>query len=139
MYKKVCGVFFMYLFLSTFVVYMGQLTLWDTGFFAEFIPEPAGNRRRSRTQPVRDEELLSRRDRINKRNRLVAARYYYWTEIQRRRFDDVLHILSDEEFFVDSRTISNVLVEENDYLSELTRGKTTKRHLKSIYPSFCWD
>ena len=118
---------------------MGQLTIWETEALPPLKLEKAGNRRRSRTQPVSDGELLTRSDRVAKRNRLVAARYYYWTEIQRRRFDDVLHILSDEEFFVDTRTISNVLVEQNPYLSQLIRDKTTKRRLKSAYPSFCWD
>ena len=30
---------------------------------------------------------------IKKRNEALIRRYYYWTEIRRRRFDDVLKIL----------------------------------------------
>ena len=63
--------------------------------------EKAGNRRRTRTVASSDAAITSRRDRLEKRNRIMTARYYYWTEIKRRRFDDVLRILSDNEFFVE--------------------------------------
>ena len=55
--------------------------------------EKAGNRRRTRTVASSDAAITSRRDRLEKRNRIMTARYYYWTEIKRRRFDDVLRIL----------------------------------------------
>ena len=67
--------------------------------------EKSGNRRRTRTVVSSDAAITSRRDRLEKRNRIMTARYYYWTEIKRRRFDDVLRILSDNEFFVEERTI----------------------------------
>lgn len=67
--------------------------------------EKAGNRRRTRSLPRSgDGNITSRADRIAKRNRLLTARYYYWTELERRRFDDVLKILADNEFFVEDRT-----------------------------------
>lgn len=37
---------------------------------------------------------------IMKRNEALLRRYYYWTEIQRLRFDDALKILSEKEFFI---------------------------------------
>ena len=37
---------------------------------------------------------------ITKRNEALLRRYYYWTEIQRLRFDDALKILSEKEFFI---------------------------------------
>ena len=79
--------------------------------------EKAGNRRRTRSLPRSgDGNITSRADRIAKRNRLLTARYYYWTELERRRFDDVLKILADNEFFVEDRTISNALVAEDELL-----------------------
>lgn len=33
---------------------------------------------------------------IMKRNEALLRRYYYWTEIQRLRFDDALKILSEK-------------------------------------------
>lgn len=37
---------------------------------------------------------------INKRNEALCRRYYYWTEVERLRFDDALTILSEQEFFL---------------------------------------
>ena len=59
--------------------------------------------------------VLSRKDRVNKRNILLVTRYYYWSEIRRLRFDDVLEILSTREFFVESRTITNALLDYSNY------------------------
>ena len=84
--------------------------------------EKAGNRRRTRSLPRSgDGNITSRADRIAKRNRLLTARYYYWTELERRRFDDVLKILADNEFFVEDRTISNALVAEDEFYNKLIR------------------
>ena len=80
---------------------------------------------------------IKRGDRIATRNRVMVARYYYWTELRRRRFDDVMHILSLEEFFVEDRTICNVLSREGDYLSSLYNRKAGGRDLENKYPS--WD
>ena len=95
--------------------------------------EKAGNRRRTRTVASSDAA------RLEKRNRIMTARYYYWTEIKRRRFDDVLRILSDNEFFVEERTISNTLVEQDDFYNELLRSKASARKLKAMFPGFDWN
>lgn len=100
----------------------------------------SGKRRRSRSAaPEGSRALASRRDRITKRNRILTARYYYWTELERRRFDDVLRILSDNEFFVEERTISNALMEQDEFYRSLLQGKTTKRQLRRMFPSFNWN
>lgn len=101
--------------------------------------EKAGNSRRTRTVASSDAAITSRRDRLEKRNRIMTARYYYWTEIKRRRFDDVLRILSDNEFFVEERTISNTLVEQDDFYNELLRSKASTRKLKAMFPGFDWN
>lgn len=46
---------------------------------------------------------------IEKRNAKIAARYYYWTEIQRRRSDDAIRQLSEEEFFLSEATIIRII------------------------------
>ena len=81
----------------------------------------------------------SRQEHVYRRNRELIARYYYWTEIKRRRFDDVLRILSDNEFFVEERTISNTLVEQDDFYNELLRSKASTRKLKAMFPGFDWN
>lgn len=115
--------------------YMEELVLFN-------IPtvEKAGARRRTRSRAACcDDTIVSRRDRIAKRNRILTARYYYWTELERRRFDDVLRILSDNEFFVEERTISNALMEQDEFYRSLLQGKTTKHQLRRMFPSFNWN
>lgn len=75
----------------------------------------------------------SRQEHVYRRNRELIARYYYWTEIRRRRFDDVMRILS-EEFHVEDRTISNALLDFGDYLDGLYKGKKDIRELKKGIP-----
>lgn len=95
--------------------------------------------RRRRIKKAANNDLSNRRLRINDRNRTMIARYYYWTEIRRRRFDDVMLILSKQEFFVEERTISNAILDLNDYLNELYKTKKDARELKREFPSWNWD
>ena len=46
---------------------------------------------------------------LEKRNKKIAARYYYWTEIQRLRSDDAIRQLSEEEFFISEATVLQIL------------------------------
>lgn len=47
----------------------------------------------------RDKTLIELRDEA------LLRRYYYWTEVQRLRFDDALRILSRQEFFISEERI----------------------------------
>ena len=51
----------------------------------------------------RDKELIRLRDEA------LCRRYYYWTETQRLRFDDALHILSEREFFISEERIMAII------------------------------
>lgn len=51
----------------------------------------------------RDQQLLSRRDEA------LLRRYYYWTEVQRLRFDDALKLLSQDEFWISEARIMTVV------------------------------
>lgn len=42
---------------------------------------------------------------IDRRNEALCRRYYYWTEVQRLRFDDALRILSEQEFFLSQERV----------------------------------
>lgn len=46
---------------------------------------------------------------IKKRDALVASRFYYWTEVQRLRFDDAIKQLSENEFFLSESRIIQIL------------------------------
>lgn len=109
--------------------------------FAEFTM-PSLERQEVRRVPRTESPapvLASRHERIVKRNRVMAARYYYWTELKRRRFDDTVRILAENEFFVDERTVTNALMENDGYFRELCHDKAGGRKLKSMYPGFDWD
>lgn len=51
----------------------------------------------------RDKELIRLRDEA------LCRRYYYWTEVQRLRFDDALRILSEREFFISEERIMTII------------------------------
>lgn len=54
-------------------------------------------------QKGRDKEL------IRKRDEALCRRYYYWTEVQRLRFDDALRVLSEREFFISEERILAII------------------------------
>lgn len=80
----------------------------------------------------------TRTDRIAKRNRVLVARWYYWTECRRLRTDDAIMCLS-EEFFVETRTVTNAILDGDAYFRELLDNKATKKDLKGIHNGFNWE
>lgn len=46
---------------------------------------------------------------IERRNKKIVQRYYYWTEIRRLRFDDAVKKLSEEEFFLSENVIWHII------------------------------
>ena len=63
---------------------------------------------------------------IKLRNKKLIERYFYWSEIKRRRFDDVLTILSTEEFFLSEATIER-LIRDNDGLLQKLFDRSDKK------------
>ncbi len=51
----------------------------------------------------RNKELVKLRDAA------LYRRYYYWTEVQRLRFDDALKLLSEREFFISEERIMSII------------------------------
>jgi len=95
-------------------------------------------RRRVRLDMEPTSGKTSRQEHVRRRNLEMIARYYYWTEIRRRRFDDVIRILS-EEFHVEDRTISNALLDLGDYLNGLYRDKRDVKDFRKEYPGRNWE
>lgn len=56
---------------------------------------------------------------IAKRNEALLRRYYYWTEVQRLRFDDALKILSEQEFFISEERIMAIIREHCQSLPDI--------------------
>lgn len=61
----------------------------------------------------RNQELLSRR------NEALLRRYYYWTEIQRLRFDDALTLLSEDEFWISEARIMTIVRQNCNKLGDI--------------------
>lgn len=61
----------------------------------------------------RNQQLLSRRDEA------LLRRYYYWTEIQRLRFDDALKLLSRDEFWISEARIMTIIRNNLDKLPDI--------------------
>ena len=49
------------------------------------------------------------KDLIDQRNEALCRRWYYWTEVQRLRFDDALKILSEQEFFISEDRVMAII------------------------------
>lgn len=81
---------------------------------------------------------LSRKQRIARRNRIMIARLYYWHDLMRIRLDDVLTILSENEFFVEERTISNAWKEQSDFYETLRHNQATSKQLQKLFPNWKW-
>ena len=81
---------------------------------------------------------LDRKQRLERRNRIMIARLYYWHELMRIRFDDVLTILSENEFFIEERTISNAWKEQAEFYEALRHNHTTPRQLQKMFPNWKW-
>lgn len=82
----------------------------------------------------------SRRSRlISRRNQCLIARFYYWSEIRRLRFDDTIYKLQEEEFFIKKRNIINILKSFGWYLDILVTKCPEAKQLKKDYPGFNWN
>ena len=61
----------------------------------------------------RDKNLIELRDEA------LCRRYYYWTEVQRLRFDDALKVLSRQEFFISEERIMSIIRRKSRELKDL--------------------
>lgn len=68
------------------------------------------------------------KDLIEKRDEALFASWYYWTEEKRLRFDDALQKLSEEEFFLSTGRILQILRKQIS-LGRTVKGKTIKAPL----------
>ena len=81
---------------------------------------------------------ISRRRRLEDRDLMLASRFWYWSEVKRVRYDDVLQILGDREFYLDEQSVSRILHRSCDYVSGLSHRDGSLRRLKKAYPWWNW-
>ena len=76
---------------------------------------------------------------IKRRDELMMIRYFYYTEVKRMRFDDVLRAMSEKEFFIETQTILNRLISLSDKMKERFNNKPSLSKLKEISGPFVVD
>lgn len=77
----------------------------------------------------RSKELISLRD------EKLLRRYYYWTEIQRLRFDDALKVLSRDEFFISEERIMAIIRKNCRKLTDIVVQPVPKVKKPRITPA----
>ncbi|MCX6256841.1 MAG: transposase [Bacteroidia bacterium] len=79
----------------------------------------------------RSKDLVKNRD-IN-----LVARFYYWNELKRIRFDDCINNLLNE-FYITEQTILLIIKRNENELTRLRNSKTKESDLKKLNKSFNW-
>jgi len=79
----------------------------------------------------RDQQLAE------KRNELLAYRYYYYVKIIRKNYPDTLAALQ-AEFFLSEYQISRVIGDSSVVLARLKQLQPTVRQLAHQYPHLVW-
>lgn len=69
---------------------------------------------------------------IKKRDEALLRRYYYWTEVQRLRFDDALKVLSEQEFFLSVDRIMAIIRENCDKITDIKVKPVPKVRMPKI-------
>ena len=60
---------------------------------------------------------------IRRRNIKLLQRYHHLTEVKRIRGDDVLHMLSTEEFYISEQRIWRIVNQNLDILDKIKAGE----------------
>jgi hypothetical protein len=74
---------------------------------------------------------------IENRNECLLYRYYYYAKIKRLRYEDVLEVVS-KEFFISTRTITNILMEESEYQKKVFKEKLDVKELEKKFDFLKW-
>ena len=70
---------------------------------------------------------------LDRRNKKIIVRYYYFNAVKGLSFDKTLEMLN-YEFDIDFRTLANVLRREADTITEMRKKKPSLDSLKKQYP-----
>ena len=72
------------------------------------------------------------KDLITLRNEKLLRRWYYWTEVERLRFDDALKVLSTQEFFISQDRITSIIRENLVAIADIDVKAVKKVKLPKI-------
>lgn len=74
---------------------------------------------------------------IEKRNRKLVCRFYFYSTLMCLNFSKCLELLEDE-FDLSQSRITDLLAENSDLITAIERAKTSTQDLKSAYPFMSW-
>lgn len=103
---------------------LGQRTL-----FSQFFEPPPKRKPVGRGRSVEE---------LEKRNRLLSYRYYYFVNHLRYTYTDAIKQLNDE-FFIAEMTIIKTLSSRQEELKHIFAEKPTGTELKKQYPWLVWQ
>lgn len=72
------------------------------------------------------------KDLITLRDEKLLRRWYYWTEVERLRFDDALKVLSTQEFFISTERITAIIRDNLNKISDIQVKPVTKVRIPKI-------
>ncbi|WP_305156621.1 hypothetical protein [uncultured Muribaculum sp.] len=79
----------------------------------------------------------TREERLATRDKLVAVRFYYYTEKRGLRLDDTMKILCEKEFFVSDRTITTILTKD-EMISTMRQDPAKYKQFCQEHQGFNW-
>ena len=79
----------------------------------------------------RSEELLK------KRNELIIHRYYYYSKIEEKQYENVLSEL-EKEFFLAPITIIHIVNANIEMLKNINKAKPQRGYFKGLFPFVVW-
>ena len=75
---------------------------------------------------------------IERRDRKLIFRYYFYTQMKRLNFEQTIVQLT-VEFDIAERTITDRLQKYNEFIAKIMRQKPSVIELKKEYPYFSWS
>lgn len=74
---------------------------------------------------------------IEKRDKLLFYRYYYYARIIRFRYEDILIKLSNE-FYISPRTVAQIMANKHLQATEIFSQKKSIEQLRKMYAHLIW-
>lgn len=79
---------------------------------------------------LRQKLTTMRKTKLAARDQALFDRFIYWSEIKRLRFDDVIRILSEEEFFISEQLVLRIV------RRLMAEGRTSSDGVSASRPKF---
>lgn len=74
---------------------------------------------------------------VDRRNKLIAHRYYYYVKIVRKNYPDTMQAIQDE-FFLSDIQISRIIDSSAKELQQLRQTTPDIKYFMRLYPHMVW-